>query len=71
MSRPRFAFRLADDDYMPNPLLGLPRNMNCPCGSGGKWKKCCLPLAKKFIAKTALEETRRVMAEALEGKVAW
>lgn len=70
-SKGRMAFRLMSEDLMPNPLLGLPRNMSCPCGSKEKFKKCCLPLTKKFIAKTSLEETKRVMAEALAGKVAW
>lgn len=64
-------YRQLNEALMPNPMLGLPRNMLCPCGSQAKFKKCCLPLTKKFIAKTALEETKRVMAEALEGKVAW
>jgi hypothetical protein len=27
---------------VPNPLLKWPRNFNCVCGSGKKFKKCCL-----------------------------
>jgi hypothetical protein len=67
----RVAWRQMNEDMMPNPLKGLPRNMRCPCGSGEKFKKCCLPLQKAFIHKDSLAETRRVMAEALEGKTAW
>lgn len=26
-----------------NPLRSLPRNGKCVCGSGKKFKKCCLP----------------------------
>lgn len=25
-----------------NPLLKFPRNNPCPCGSGKKFKKCCV-----------------------------
>lgn len=25
-----------------NPLAGVNRNGPCPCGSGRKWKRCCL-----------------------------
>jgi hypothetical protein len=28
-----------------NPLKGVGRNDPCPCGSGKKFKKCCLPRA--------------------------
>lgn len=71
VSRRPPGFRLVTEELMPNPLLGLPRNMRCPCGSGGKFKNCCLPLTKRFIAKETLVETRLVMAEALEGRRAW
>ena len=27
---------------VPNPLLKWPRNFRCVCGSGIKFKKCCL-----------------------------
>ncbi|MCF8482148.1 MAG: SEC-C domain-containing protein [Rhodospirillum sp.] len=26
-----------------NPLRGFGRNDPCPCGSGKKFKKCCMP----------------------------
>ncbi len=26
-----------------NPFKGVGRNDPCPCGSGKKFKKCCLP----------------------------
>jgi hypothetical protein len=69
--RPRMGMRLLNDDMMPNPLLGLPRNMQCPCGSGKKFKHCCLALTRKFIRKDALAEHKLVMAEALAGAKAW
>jgi hypothetical protein len=34
---------------VPNPLLRKPRNSPCLCGSGKKWKKCCLPLMPLHI----------------------
>ncbi len=30
-------------------------NSSCPCGSGKKYKNCCLPLHKGRVAKDALE----------------
>lgn len=51
----RMCFRLADTDYMPNPLLGLSRNLSCPCGSGLKFKKCCKLLVTRFIRKDYVE----------------
>jgi len=38
-----------EDDVPPplqplrNPLRNIGRNDPCPCGSGKKYKKCCLP----------------------------
>ncbi len=39
---------LPDIDYLAtepirNPLRGVGRNDPCPCGSGAKYKRCCLP----------------------------
>lgn len=37
--------------YVWNPLMKIPRNSPCPCGSGKKWKKChlrILPQAMKL-----------------------
>ncbi len=28
---------------------GINRNEDCPCGSGKKFKKCCLPLFERYI----------------------
>ena len=51
----RYAFSAdddeAEDDWAPasgasepaiNPFKGVGRNDPCPCGSGKKFKKCCL-----------------------------
>lgn len=54
----RFAYSLFKIDItptsVPNPLLKWPRNFNCVCGSGKKFKKCCLNgLAKQVTIKDA------------------
>lgn len=67
----RFALRCIDPDVVLNPLLGLPRNMPCPCGAKEKWKRCCLLLTKKYIRKEHLPEYKRAMAQALAGERAW
>lgn len=54
-----------------NPLVRLPRNMQCPCFSGKKFKKCCLPVTPKIIAKEVLKNYLEVEALALLGKKAW
>ncbi len=28
---------------------GISRNENCPCGSGKKFKKCCLPIFERYV----------------------
>jgi Protein of unknown function (DUF1186)/SEC-C motif len=35
-------FPLSANEPMRNPLRGVGRNDPCPCGSGKKYKKCCL-----------------------------
>lgn len=35
------AYKLTDG-FMWNPILKIPRNDHCPCGSGKKFKKCHL-----------------------------
>jgi hypothetical protein len=57
--------------YSPNPLVGLPRNMPCPCGSKVKFKKCCLLDTKPYVPTEALAEYRRTRDEALAGGKAW
>jgi tetratricopeptide (TPR) repeat protein len=42
------------------------RNAPCPCGSGKKYKKCCLPLQE-----TAAKETKRLSAEPVTADQFW
>lgn len=43
-------FRVREEKRMTkNPLLEWPRNYNCVCGSGKKFKKCCLPQLSSVI----------------------
>ncbi len=57
--------------YSPNPLVGLPRNMPCPCGSNVKFKKCCLLDTKPYVLTEALADYQRTKDEALAGQRAW
>ncbi len=54
-----------------NPLKGLPRNLACPCGSGQKFKKCCLALTNDCIPEDALPAYHRTLELALVGKASW
>lgn len=45
-----------------NPLKGLSRNDPCFCGSGKKYKKCCLPKLEKSpepSQESSSEDTKR------------
>jgi uncharacterized protein YecA (UPF0149 family) len=35
-----------DERTVHNPYRGIGRNDPCPCGSGKKFKKCCLSLVR-------------------------
>jgi uncharacterized protein YecA (UPF0149 family) len=39
--------RVKQKPFLSNPMLHTGRNEQCPCGSGAKFKKCCLDKAKK------------------------
>lgn len=46
---------------VPNPLLEWPRNFNCVCGSGKKFKKCCLnELQRNVTIKDANEINKKL-----------
>lgn len=40
-----------------NPLLNWPRNFNCVCGSGIKFKKCCL---NGLSRQVTIEDAKRI-----------
>jgi hypothetical protein len=58
-------------DFTHNPLLKLPVNMRCPCGSGLKFKKCCRPLTRPFIPKEGLKEHQETYQQAMAGAKCW
>lgn len=47
--RARSMVRALKADYAYNPLLSLPRNSLCPCRSGEKFKRCCLPTLPRAV----------------------
>ena len=44
-----------------NPLLKYPPNNLCPCLSGKKFKKCCLPKVKKVIPNELAEKISKML----------
>jgi hypothetical protein len=49
-------FYVLGDGFAWNPLLGLPRNMPCPCDSGKKYKHChLLTMPRAIPIKLAME----------------
>lgn len=49
-----------------NPMADLPRNIECPCGSLKKFKKCCLPLTKSVVTEEALPAYREMYEKVLK-----
>ena len=49
--------------WVPNPILAYPRNRDCPCGSGFRFKKCCLPAMPRLIPESELKDHQQVMKE--------
>lgn len=47
--------------YAYNPTLSLPRNSRCRCGSGDKFKDCCLPRIPRYIPIDVAEEYKKHM----------
>lgn len=44
-----------------NPLLKIPRNMKCPCGSDKKYKLCHLPTMPRAVPEKLAAEYRAAM----------
>ena len=57
--------------YVWNPMRDLPPNMACPCKSGKKFKKCCLPVSPRVISKNWEKEWNEAKQKALKGEQAW
>jgi hypothetical protein len=52
--------------YAPNPLISyMKRNDVCICGSGKKWKKCCINLTARVVT---IEEAAEIEKEIKEIK---
>ncbi|MDE0154642.1 MAG: SEC-C metal-binding domain-containing protein [Gammaproteobacteria bacterium] len=50
---------------LPGQMLKIGRNDPCPCGSGKKYKKCCLYKAASPVASLGRRKIRRVESELL------
>ena len=50
------------EGYVWNPLRAYPRNLFCPCTSGKKFKKCCLPK----MPATVKAEDEKMLKEAVQ-----
>jgi len=48
-------------------VLKTERNSKCECGSGKKYKKCCL--IKEYEQEKKQRETYKLMREGLENKI--
>lgn len=66
----RMAHRL-NKGYVWNPMRSLPPNLSCPCGSGQKFKKCCLPISPRVISKNWEKEWNEAKKKALQGERVW
>jgi len=54
----------------PRKVLKVGRNDSCPCGSGEKYKNCCIKKGEAFLRKLALKEQKRKRKEARNPKQA-
>lgn len=59
----------AAEGYLSNPLLKFPRNDPCPCKSGKKFKKCCLPKQPMHVSKIQLAKAEAIAKERLKNGV--
>jgi hypothetical protein len=48
-------------------MVDVARNDPCPCGSGKKYKKCCLPIVEQIYRLTGTRETRIPLRAFAEG----
>ena len=47
----------------PRQILKVGRNDPCPCGSGEKYKNCCIKKGESFLKKLARKEEKRKYKE--------
>jgi hypothetical protein len=50
----------------PRSVLKVGRNDPCPCGSGEKYKNCCIKKGESFLKKMARKAEKRKRKEAQE-----
>lgn len=55
----KFLARIPAPGFTWNPLLKLERNGPCICGSGKKYKKCCLPAMPSFLPQQTVKDLRK------------
>jgi uncharacterized protein YecA (UPF0149 family) len=51
--------RMPKPGFSWNPLMKLPRNAPCVCGSGKKFKKCHLPAMSPILPTKTVEDLRK------------
>ena len=49
-------------------MSSIGRNERCPCGSGLKFKKCCLPNGSKGIAEASVQKLKHRALASLDGE---
>lgn len=54
-------YKLIAADYLENPLLKYPRNLDCFCGSKLKAKKCCIPKQARIIPADQAIQLKRYL----------
>ncbi len=51
----------AKPGFVANPLLKYPRNRVCPCGSGEKFKSCCLKVMTRYVTADLADRYQKGM----------
>jgi len=54
----------------PRQVLKVGRNDPCPCGSGEKYKNCCIKKGEAFLRKMAKKQEKYQRKEAKKSKKA-
>ncbi len=53
------------DGRLWNPLREFPRNMPCFCGSGNKFKRCCMKNLEDTVEPQQLAPLKKAMAQVI------
>lgn len=57
--------------YVWNPLVRLSVNVQCPCGSGLKFKRCCEENVPRYVPKENLHQWIELLEIAERREPAW